>query len=463
MTGSHPDGPRKLRSASKSRSTQEETPNTTATENTPVGDDDNGLMTPKQTTGTVEFSTPSITIKVKNKYCGSSCNTLISETDDFLNCEKCKNDFHLKCTLFDPEVFALLKTKDSFGDVLWRCSTCKTETNGDSTNSLLLIINELRSRIESIQKQMENLIGSSAGKLEVVQPSKPIAQQNTFTKHTILVKSNDSEDNSFSEKSWSSIVKKSIEPNLRNIPVNRSIRTKNGKGVIFFPSAESRNLAASKLQNLCTIELQDKSNKVLYPKIKISEIPTDYLGEQEKQNIKSAILEKNPAIEDLVSKEGKLLEVLFVQKENHGNGSYAVVKVDDTIRKAVMSQGRKIYMGLSSCRVSDRYHLVQCYCCQEFGHKIGSDKCRFKGSGEAICLYCAGSHSSKSCPNKKKKETFNCHNCATSKNNNTKNNSHGHTTTSFDCPIFQQALKATMNRTMGTEYRTNISKNEICT
>lgn len=128
-----------------------------------------------------------------------------------------------------------------------------------------------------------------------------------------------------------------------------------------------------------------------------------------------------------------------------------------------MSQGRKIYMGLSSCRVSDRYHLVQCYCCQEFGHKIGSDKCRFKGSGEAICLYCAGSHSSKSCPNKKKKETFNCHNCATSKNNNTKNNSHGHTTTSFDCPIFQQALKATMNRTMGTEYRTNISKNEICT
>ena len=388
---------------------------------------------------------------------------LITETDDFLKCERCENDFHLKCTLFDPEVFSLLKSKDSFGGVLWRCSTCNTETREDSTNRLLLIINELKSRVENIQKQMENLIGNSAGKLEVFQPPKSAVQQKFLTKHTILVKSKDTEDHTFSEESWSSVVKNSIEPNLRNIPVNKSMRTKSGKGVIFFPSAKSRDLAASKLQGTCTIESQDKSTKTLYPKIKISEIPTDYLGEKEKENIKNAILEKNPTIEDLVSKKGKILEVLFVQKESRFNSSYAVVKVDDEIRKAVASQGHKIYIGLSSCRVSDRYHLVQCYCCQEFGHKMGSDKCKLKDSGKAICLYCAGDHPSKSCPNKKKRESLKCHNCAHSTNVNFKNNSHGHTTTSFDCPFLQQALKMTMNRTMGTEYTANVSKNEICT
>jgi hypothetical protein len=327
------------------------------------------------------------------------------------------------------------------------------------------MINELRVRIEIIQGQMKNLIENSDGKSEAIQSprTKYTVQQKDSTKHTIVVKPKDSKNNMFSEESWSNVVKTTIEPNLRSIPVNKSIKTKSGKRVIFFPSAESRDLAASKLQDTCIIESQDKSTKTLYPKIKISDIPTDYLDGQAKQQIQEAILKKNPAINDLVSKKAKILEVLFVQKENRGNSSYAVVKVDDAIRKAIISQGRRVYMGLSSCRVFDRYHLVQCYSCQEFGHKKGSDKCIHKNSEDAVCLYCAENHPSKVCPNKKNKKLFKCHNCALSKNIDLKNNSCGHTTTSFECPILQMALKATMNRTMGTEYKPNISKNEICT
>ena len=261
MTGSHPDGPRKLRSASKSKSTQEETrPNTTATENTPVGDEDNGLMTPKRTTAKSSSCTscrkvmsssdegldcdcckdliycslckekfpsnidhshcPSSscntpTLKMKSKYCGSTCNTLIIGDDDFLTCERCAHDFHLSCTSFDAEVFALMKKKNSFGDVLWRCSACSTLTSEDSNNFLLKeMINELRSRIEIIQEEMKNLVRNSERKEASTQPPRPIFQQNDSTKHTIVVKSKESEDNTFSEETWSSVVKNSIKPNL---------------------------------------------------------------------------------------------------------------------------------------------------------------------------------------------------------------------------------------------------------
>ena len=118
---------------------------------------------------------------------------------------------------------------------------------------------------------------------------------------------------------------------------------------------------------------------------------------------------------------------------------------------------------MSSCRVSDRYHLIQCYDCQEFGHRKDSAKCSLKDMDTAICLYCAKEHASKSCPNKKSSNDFKCYNCANSKDITIKNNSCGHTTTNFNCPILQQALRTTMNKTMGIEYNLNVAKNEITT
>ena len=67
-------------------------------------------------------------------------------------------------------------------------------------------------------------------------------------------------------------------------------------------------------------------------------------------------------------------------------------------------------------------------------------------------------HASKNCivkQEKTKHKSFNCFNA--------KINYEGHTTNSVMCPILQNCLKTTMNRTKGTAYRSDVPKNAICT
>ena len=123
----------------------------------------------------------------------------------------------------------------------------------------------------------------------------------------------------------------------------------------------------------------------------------------------------------------------------------------------------KLYIGLSICKVTERYHILQCYACQKFGHRKGTEKCQLFNTSKNICLYCSGEHTSKICSVKKQSNLFKCNNCATSTENSIRTNCMGHTTTDAKCPLLQQALKLLMNRTIGTSYRSNVPKNTITT
>ena len=187
-----------------------------------------------------------------------------------------------------------------------------------------------------------------------------------------------------------------------------------------------------------------------------------YFEKLDKSEIKQELLKKNVGLEQLVKNDG-VFEIIFISDERDHDYSYAVIKVDKQIKNFISSQGMRVYIGLSSCKVSERFHLLQCYACQKFGHRIGSQDCDFSTTNQVICLYCAEKHSSKNCPNKRNTNLFKCSNCATSDEKNIVDSSKGHTTTSVTCPILQQQLKSLMNRTVGTTYKTNISKNVIST
>ena len=75
-----------------------------------------------------------------------------------------------------------------------------------------------------------------------------------------------------------------------------------------------------------------------------------------------------------------MFEVLFINKDKRTQNSFAVIKVDEAVQKVIITHGRKIYIGLSSCWVSERYHLIQCYRCQAFGHKMDSERCKHNKS-----------------------------------------------------------------------------------
>ena len=161
----------------------------------------------------------------------------------------------------------------------------------------------------------------------------------------------------------------------------------------------------------------------------------------------------------------KTFQVIFLRETKDSNFTSAVFKVDPVIREAIIKNGNRVFLGLSSCKVTDRFHLVQCYHCQQFGHKKDSDYCPRKNQNQGLCLYCANNHLSRDCPDKKNQEKHKCANCMKSKDINRKNNCTGHSSNSYSCPILLSELKSLINRTMGYENvnLSNIPKNVITT
>ena len=353
---------------------------------------------------------------------------------DLISCSLCNEKFHIESIGMDQMFYETLSSQ-KYPGVVWHCNKCmeiyKRKLN--ITNLIAEMKDDLKSDLCSemkkemsifIQSKFEAMLDENKAPKSNIHTDRPwqmmifpsnVVNPKTTTKHTIAVTSEDINNKKLSETAWCDIVKNNIEPNLRDIPVLKTTLTASGKGIIFFPSADTRDKAASKLEGTCSFEAQDRSNKSLYPKIKISDIPKEFLGTNEKETLKDAIMEKNPDIRELVNKEKKIMDIIFIHKEKLSDSCFAVVKVDDAIKTKIMLQGRKVYIGLSSCRVSERYHLTQCYVCQEFGHRKGSTRCRLKDSDKAVCLYCSEEHSSKSCQNKKNTDNFKCINCANSK------------------------------------------------
>jgi hypothetical protein len=317
---------------------------------------------------------------------------------------------------------------------LWYCDACLDRSNGNNRSSdLSQITSELKDELQGyIKTEMSAMLELIQNRLSdydlkyqniseeqlnqkvnnaIDIPSAPKVSK----KHVLLMKPDDNDGSKFSEVSWSATVKKSIEPKLKNIPVTKVTRTNDGKGVLIFPSAKIRDQAAATLKDICSVKPQDRDIKFLYPKLRISGIPKSSLEKVDKTTIKASILDKNPEIEKLVSNDKKTFEIIFINEEKDSEYCSAVAKVDHQIKKCIELQGKKLFIGLVSCRVYERYHLIQCYQCQGFGHKKGSSKCRLKDTEEVICLYCAEEHASKGCPLKTNaKKVFKCYHCSIS-------------------------------------------------
>ena len=175
------------------------------------------------------------------------------------------------------------------------------------------------------------------------------------------------------------------------------------------------------------------------------------------------MIKKNSFIENNVSEKGKTFQIIFLDEKKDSNFSSAIVKVNPEIKQAICKNGNRVFLGLSSCKVTDRYHLIQCYHCQNFGHKKDSENCPMKNSKVGICLYCAQNHMSRDCPDKNNSNKHNCVNCQRSGDSKKQSASVGHSSNNYSCPILQTELKFLVNRTMGSSIQTEIPKNAIST
>lgn len=314
----------------------------------------------------------------------------------------------------------------------------------DKENNPQDFVEQIANKVQNaLAKMVPELVANVLKKDENTAPKESIQDRE---KHVIILEDKNDSENKYDESTWSQVVKSNISKKLKNVPVQKSVVTKSGQGCIFFPTKDDQAQAHSILQDEFKVSSSTNKVKLLLPKLKVFKIDESYKKE-DKEILKADILEKNPYISAL-SSDTNVFEVIIIDEKQH----FCILKVSPIIREAIMKRG-SIFINMESHTVKDNIHVIQCFCCQEHGHKKGDNECKHKNDGKNTCLYCSGDHESRNCRFKKDCSQWNCSNCANSKNPQYKMNSKGHTTTSSQCPFVIQQSKAIISRTQGLELK----------
>ena len=255
-------------------------------------------------------------------------------------------------------------------------------------------------------------------------------------KFTLLIEKGN--DEVFNKESWSEVTKRNISHKLKNVPVKKAAVTKEGQGYLLLPSKEAQDQAEMALKEDFNVTKAVKSQSMILPKLKIFDV--DDFSKDDKSLLKNAIVEKNECI-DLMIKNGKTFDVIFIDEVN----KCAVVKVSPEIRNAVLKYG-SVYIDMKSHKVKDHVHIIQCFACQKYGHKQGSEYCEHHMTDNFYCRYCSGNHRSTTCSVKHDTNKHRCINCVSSKVLQHQENS-CHASSSSYCPIAKKEKEAIIRRT----------------
>ena len=95
----------------------------------------------------------------------------------------------------------------------------------------------------------------------------------------------------------------------------------------------------------------------------------------EKENVLTEIGKQNPHIQELLD-QNHTFKIMFVNKPRGVYKHYQVVAyVSPEIRDIIGKHGNRLYIGLESVRVYDRFYVKRCNRCNLFGHyQEGCDK-----------------------------------------------------------------------------------------
>ena len=224
---------------------------------------------------------------------------------------------------------------------------------------------------------------------------------------------------------------------VRNqIPLSNVGVSQSGDTFIQCPSASARD----KLQPLLEADLANKvvPLKEKLPQITIVDIDKTDAANLSKESILMQVTNQNPEIARLIA-DNHEFTILFVKDGKSANKCIAVARVTCEIRNMIRRNRNHIYVGISSCRVLDRFFIKRCNKCQDFGH-YKSD-CT---SDHEVCGYCGENHSSEICPLKDTSDLsqLSCHNCKKAGLEHK-----GHSTFWNKCPVYlsaQKKLKSTI-------------------
>ena len=378
-----------------------------------------------------------------------SCSTK-SDFEDMLSREVFNNDYkgsdlivclergdaHCPSSVHKPELWDLFKACYKMLPASAMFSVPGDQTATDLRESFAKLHKDLVSTISALVKPVEN------GRCDIGggDPEEPATPT---MKHYVNITTGTNEEGEpgFCAKKWTDEVKPKVETALKTIPVVRS-RVNSDHTRLYFPNEDQMKEAEKVLTPLaqdCSVSFFSEEAKKLEPKVTVNDLDPGLL---KKETILAAILDKNENIKKLYQ-EDKTLKVVFVSERDR----YAVIQMAPEIRRLLSNNGDRINLGLRQHVVKNRYHVIQCYHCQGFGHIAGSPYCPQKDT--PVCCFCAGTHQTQDCRAKKSNDTgkMKCVNCAVGGSREDKKYARTHTASSMWCPSYINERARLMERT----------------
>ena len=336
-------------------------------------------------------------------------------------------------------------------DILWMLSVnllrmvCKQQDDRNDGNSG----SELGATTEAILRELTVMKQSMAAIPEMIQKAiddrevaaakaeTPPSPKKTPKKYNLKLEKVGMEQ-------WK-VVKSKIRKKLEAIPVDGTSSSAEDTSLVF-KNETHRDKAEEILKTEFDTSTATVTMKKLNPKVTISDIAGELTTAQE---VYDELMRKNEDIRELVEVQQEELKIIFL----HAQDRYAVIQMSKRIREAIRRKNDRVNLDLQIHVVKDRFHVIQCYRCQKFGHKSDSVLCPKKDTDEAVCSFCSGNHRYKDCQLKKdqKLNARCCSNCKTSRSKIDQLNATSHTSGSFQCPFYIMEKERVMSRTAGAE------------
>jgi len=202
-----------------------------------------------------------------------------------------------------------------------------------------------------------------------------------------VVKTGESDAGKARAQLWSDLLKKVGAPQIRSTTVLPR------GDLLIKPGNEATFRALKDLEGSGSSVRQDRAR---WPKVLIYDVDRV----ETRESIPGLLAEQNPTLGLTRENSAEAILPLFRRGPKTGDSVWWVCSVSpDTYRKLV---GRRVYLGMSCCRVVEYSDVVRCFKCQRFGHIASGCK-----SDKDVCGRCAGNHRTAEC----KVETRKCTNC----------------------------------------------------
>ena len=351
-----------------------------------------------------------------------------------MECWICREKFHvIECAGVDNMVQpSFLRNQWSNIRNKWPCLTftCSSCRENIKTREEAVMSGRVRLLEENSVKtnrqleEIKDLLTTVINKPSHEDKAEPDTNKSTRESPSLIVVEKPAEEEETDEEQnklkWSEVTKRAI---TSKAGVEKSwINSKTGQAMFLCNSEKSKNAL------LPHVEEVYRNRKINTPKPRLPTISVPFIhGNYEKEELLKVLHDQNEERGINFSKDNS--QVLFTVPMKDKEGLHqAVIRVSESIREKIKTNGDRLCIGINSCPVYDRFFIKRCNRCQSY-HHFQNDNGGCKK--DKVCALCTGNHDTRSC--RTDEHMHKCANCV-----RTGKDDFMHAAYSLDCPTYKE-------------------------